>query len=132
MIRRSAVAQAFAAALFDDPCSSQSQELRVLHSPRLLRTSAFAFSCLLSVLFPLPLPSVAQVTNAQFLNSTATPENWLQYSATYDGQRFSGLSQINRDNVSQLTAQWAFQTSTPGFFENTPLVVDGTMYVTAP
>jgi len=77
-------------------------------------------------------PVHAQVTNDRLLHSSETPENWLQYSATYDGHRFSSLSQINRDNVSQLTAQWVFQTSTPGFFENSPLVVDGIMYVTAP
>ena len=77
-------------------------------------------------------PSFAQVTNNQLLHSGDQPSNWLQYSATYDGHRFSSLSQINRDNVSHLAAQWIFQTSTPGYFENTPLVVDGIMYVTAP
>ncbi len=79
-----------------------------------------------------PSPSSAQVTTDQLLHSSDTPANWLQYGATYDGHRFSSLSQINRDNVSQLTAQWVFQTPLPGFFENTPLVVDGIMYVTAP
>ncbi|HET7109017.1 MAG TPA: PQQ-dependent dehydrogenase, methanol/ethanol family [Candidatus Acidoferrum sp.] len=79
-----------------------------------------------------PASSFAQVTNDQLLRSSETPSNWLQYSATYDGHRFSSLSQINRDNVSQLAAQWVFQTSTPGFFENSPLVVDGIMYVTGP
>ena len=76
-------------------------------------------------------PVSAQVSNDQLLNSSATPSNWLQYSATYDGHRFSSLSQINRDNVSHLSAQWIFQSPVPGFFENTPLVVDGIMYVTA-
>ena len=75
--------------------------------------------------------SFAQVTSDQLLNSSATPANWLQYSATYDGHRFSSLSQINRDNVSHLAAQWVFQSPVPGFFENTPLVVDGIMYVSA-
>jgi len=95
------------------------------------------FLCFLNLLYFLyllisPTASLAQVTNDQLLHSSDTPNNWLQYSATYDGHRFSSLSQINRDNVSQLTAQWIFQTATPGFFENTPLVVDGIMYVTAP
>jgi len=99
------------------------------------RSSPFLY--LLNLLFILYLVSVpaklaAQVTSDQLLNSSAMPANWLQYSATYDGHRFSSLSQINRENVSQLTAQWVFQTATPGFFENTPLVVDGIMYVTGP
>lgn len=99
------------------------------------RSSPFLY--LLNLLYFLYLVSVpaklaAQVTSDQLLNSSATPSNWLQYSATYEGHRFSSLSQINRENVSQLTSQWVFQTSTPGFFENTPLVVDGIMYVTGP
>jgi alcohol dehydrogenase (cytochrome c) len=76
--------------------------------------------------------SFAQITNDQLLHSSDQPSNWLQYSATYDGHRFSSLSQINRENVSQLSSQWVFQTATPGFFENSPLVVDGIMYVTGP
>ena len=28
--------------------------------------------------------------------------DWLMYSRTYDAQRYSPLSQINRDNVAQL------------------------------
>jgi alcohol dehydrogenase (cytochrome c) len=75
--------------------------------------------------------SFAQVTPDQLLHSSETPSNWLQYSATYDGHRFSSLSQINRDNVSHLAAKWIFQSPVPGFFENTPLVVDGIMYVSA-
>jgi alcohol dehydrogenase (cytochrome c) len=76
-------------------------------------------------------PVSAQVTNDQLLHSADQPSNWLQYSGSYDGHRFSSLSQINRDNVSHLAAQWIFQSSAPGFFENTPLVVDGIMYVSA-
>jgi len=79
----------------------------------------------------IPAKLSAQVTNDQLLHSADQPANWLQYSATYDGHRFSSLSQINRDNVSHLTAQWIFQSPAPGFFENTPLVVDGIMYVSA-
>jgi alcohol dehydrogenase (cytochrome c) len=77
------------------------------------------------------IPVSAQVTNDQLLHSADQPSNWLQYSGSYDGHRFSSLSQINRDNVSHLAAQWIFQSPVPGFFENTPLVVDGIMYVSA-
>jgi len=79
----------------------------------------------------MPAKLTAQVTNDQLLNSSTTPANWLQYSGSYDGHRFSSLAQINRENVSHLTAQWVFQTPVTGNFENTPLVVDGIMYVSA-
>lgn len=102
---------------------------------RRLKSSPFLY--LLSLLYILylsafPQSASAQVTTDQLLHSSQTPENWLQYAATYDGQRYSSLSQINRDNVSQLTLQWVFQTPETGYFENSPLVVDGIMYVTAP
>lgn len=76
-------------------------------------------------------PAYAQVTAARIRRAAAEPQNWLTYSGTYDGQRFSALKQITRENVAGLTAQWIFQSPTPGKFEATPLVVDGVMYVTA-
>ena len=107
-----------------------SASLSVLRAPALrsfarLLVSLFCFITLPSIAF-------AQVTNDQLLKSADTPADWLQYSGSYDAHRFSSLSQINRDNVSQLTSQWVFQTPLPGYFENTPLVVNGIMYVTAP
>ena len=107
-----------------------SESLSVLRAPALrsfarLIVSLFCFITLPSIAF-------AQVTNDQLLKSADTPADWLQYSGSYDAHRFSSLSQINRDNVSQLTSQWVFQTPLPGYFENTPLVVNGIMYVTAP
>jgi alcohol dehydrogenase (cytochrome c) len=72
----------------------------------------------------------AQVTAARIEHAAEEPQNWLTYSATYDGQRYSGLTQITTRNVSQLAAQWVFQTPVTGKFESTPLIVDGVMYVT--
>ena len=96
-------------------------------SPFLYFLNLLCFLCLITA-----SAAQAQVTNEQLLHSAQTPENWLQYAATYDGQRYSSLAQINRDNVSQLTLQWVLQTPLTGYFENSPLVVDGVMYVTAP
>ncbi|HXH68656.1 MAG TPA: PQQ-dependent dehydrogenase, methanol/ethanol family [Candidatus Limnocylindrales bacterium] len=96
------------------------------HSSSLLNLLCFLY------LLSFSATAFAQVTNDQLLHSSETPASWLQYAGSYDAHRFSSLSQINRENVSHLTTQWLFQTSTPGPFENTPLVVDGIMYVTAP
>jgi len=71
-----------------------------------------------------------QVTNEQLLRSGELASNWLQYSGTYDGQRYSKLAQINRGNVARLAVQWIAQTPAQGNFEATPIVVDGIMYVT--
>jgi len=60
------------------------------------------------------------------------PGSWLSYGQTYKEQRFSMLSQINKDNIDQLGLAW--QKTIGGSTERmqgTPLVVDGIMYVTS-
>jgi alcohol dehydrogenase (cytochrome c) len=58
-------------------------------------------------------------------------ENWTSYNGDYTGQRYSSLSQINTENVSQLRAAWVFHPGNSLRLEATPLVVNGVMYVTA-
>ncbi len=40
---------------------------------------------------------LAQVTYQRLLHAEQEPENWLTYSGTYDGHRYSRLDQINRE-----------------------------------
>ena len=72
---------------------------------------------------------------------TAAPPSgdWPAYGHDPGGMRFSPLTQINRDNVSKLTVAWTFLTGDVSDgtgnrrrsgFEATPIVVDGTMFVT--
>src|SRR5213593_2949540 len=58
--------------------------------------------------------------------------NWLMYSRTYNGWRYSPLDQINTQNVKSLKVKWLFQGRNQDKFETTPLVVDGIMYLTRP
>ncbi|MCY3759623.1 MAG: PQQ-dependent dehydrogenase, methanol/ethanol family [Gemmatimonadetes bacterium] len=78
-------------------------------------------------------PSEASEIDAQRLvNAAAEPENWLTYGGTYNAWRYSPLDQVNRDNVSDLSAAWVFQTGVvDGGFSCTPLVADGVMYITS-
>lgn len=71
----------------------------------------------------------AQVTNDRLLHAEREPQNWLHYSGTYSGQRYSLLNQITPQNVKNLELQWVFQARSLEKFEDTPLVVDGVMYV---
>ena len=64
---------------------------------------------------------------------------WLAYGHDALGSRFSPLSQITRENVSQLTVAWTYRTGEidaktrqPVKFEATPLMVDGTLYLSTP
>lgn len=57
--------------------------------------------------------------------------NWTTYHGDYTGQRYSGLRQINTENVSQLRTAWVFHPGNSLRLEATPVVVNGVMYVTA-
>ena len=60
--------------------------------------------------------------------------NWELHNLDLAGSRFSPLDQITRANVKALAPRWLFQTGVIDGVSNqtTPVVVDGTMYVTDP
>jgi PQQ-dependent dehydrogenase (methanol/ethanol family) len=59
------------------------------------------------------------------------PGDWLTYNGTLDGNRYSGLKQIDTANVGRLNLKWVFPIDHFGL-EATPIVADGVMYVTGP
>ena len=69
------------------------------------------------------------VTDAMLLNPD--PADWLNWRRTLDGWGHSPLTQINRQNASQLKLVWS-HVMTPGVAETTPLVHNGVMYITKP
>ena len=73
------------------------------------------------------------VTSDMLLNAQAGGD-WLMYGGNYWNNRFSPLSQINASNVRNLVPRMVFQTGVEklGSFENTPIVVNGVMYITTP
>ena len=60
--------------------------------------------------------------------------NWPLHNLDLAGGRFSGMEQINTANVATLTPRWLFQTGVIDGVSNqtTPVIVDGSMYVTDP
>ena len=79
----------------------------------------------------------AEVGFERLVNAAGEPHNWLTYSGSYRSERYSPLAQINKRNVADLKVIWAYQMQPPtiggaGLVETTPLVVDGTMYITEP
>jgi quinohemoprotein ethanol dehydrogenase len=56
---------------------------------------------------------------------------WLTYGGTYDEQRYSTLTDINTNNVTNLGVAWTYDLATNRGVEATPIVVDGVMYVTS-
>ncbi len=63
--------------------------------------------------------------------------DWQVYGGDATGAKYSALSQINRENVTQLKPAWVFRTDdmTPqpaSTIECNPIVVDGVAYLTTP
>jgi quinoprotein glucose dehydrogenase len=66
---------------------------------------------------------------------------WLYYGGDPGNTKYSPLTDINGDNIQRLEIAWQWKHwetalpeygTTPGFFENTPLMIDGVLYVTTP
>jgi alcohol dehydrogenase (cytochrome c) len=71
---------------------------------------------------------------ADLLRGLADPSRWLTHSGNYASTRHSPLTQITPENVARLTPVWTFDSGLGSGrrdkFEATPIVIDGTMYVT--
>jgi alcohol dehydrogenase (cytochrome c) len=55
--------------------------------------------------------------------------DWPTYHGVPGGNRYSAIDQINRGNVARLAPAWVFPMANVTQVENTPLVVEGVMYV---
>ena len=80
-----------------------------------------------------PSAFAAEVTPDRLANADREPQNWLMNHRTYDGQRYSPLTRINKDTVKGL--KLAYTVALGGVAANeyvmsTPLAEDGFLYVT--
>jgi quinohemoprotein ethanol dehydrogenase len=73
--------------------------------------------------------SKSGVDDAAVARADKDGANWLSYGRTHDEQRFSPLTSINEGNVGQLGLTWFADLDSQRGQEATPIVVDGTMYV---
>jgi quinoprotein glucose dehydrogenase len=73
--------------------------------------------------------------------SDAEIADWPFYGADAGGSRYSPLTEINKSNVAELKVVWEYHTGDvsdgsdnrrKSEFETTPIVVDGTMYLSTP
>ncbi len=74
--------------------------------------------------------AASDVDDARLAAAAQHPGDWVTHGGTYDEQRFSQLDQINAGNVAQLGLAWSHVFDTNRGQESTPIVVDGTLYVT--
>jgi quinoprotein glucose dehydrogenase len=57
-----------------------------------------------------------------------TESDWPAYGGQNNGNRYSTLTQINRDNVSRLAPAWQFDMDNTESSQTQPIVVDGVVY----
>jgi quinoprotein glucose dehydrogenase len=79
---------------------------------------------------------------AHTLEAQSAPQaqrgEWIAYGHDALGSRYSPLDQITRENVKGLEVAWTYRTGDtthtrqPSKFEATPLMVDGTLYLSTP
>src|SRR5436190_9590560 len=85
-----------------------------------------------TALIATPVPA-ADVTPERLVNANNEPQNWLMNHRTYDGQRFSPLARINKENVKGLKLAYAMPlrgAASNEYNHATPLVEDGFLYTT--
>src|SRR6266853_114763 len=102
------------------------EEIMTRHSCS-IRNALLAASMLAAPAF------AADVTPQRLLNPDREPQNWLMNHRTYDGQRFSPLARINRDNVKGLRLAYAVPLGGSAGNESneaTALAEDGFLYLT--
>ncbi len=67
---------------------------------------------------------------SDFLNAASDPTNWILPAKSYSGNHYTPATQINPQNVGELHLAWKTTLDDPGPMENSPIVYNGTMYVT--
>ncbi len=78
-------------------------------------------------------PIDLHVSNEQIRTAGDAQDQWLTYSGTLDGRRYTPLKEITPENASRLKLRWVrqFGTST-GKIESTPIVAGGFIFTTVP
>jgi quinohemoprotein ethanol dehydrogenase len=75
--------------------------------------------------------SKTSVDGARLIAADSEPGSWMSSGRTYDEQRFSPLKQVDASNVAKLGLAWTYKLDVDRATEVTPIVVDGTMFVTS-
>ncbi len=73
-----------------------------------------------------------KVAGTDTYREVTSDTNWPTYNGETGGNRFTTLTEINKQNVGQLAPKWVFTVPNAGRLQLTPVVVNGIMYVTAP
>ena len=90
-----------------------------------MKSIAFAVSLVVLA----PLGASAQTTD-QLVKGATDTANVLNYGMGYNLQRFSPLTQINKDNVKNLVPVWNYSFADDRSAQSQPIVYQGVIYIT--
>ena len=90
-----------------------------------MKTALLAFG--LTMLFA---PAAMAQTNDELANGATDTSNVVNYGMGYNLQRFSTLTQINKDSIKRLVPAWNYSLDDNRAEESQPLVYQGVIYVT--
>ncbi len=105
------------------------------HRRKFLRAAA---SCLALVFAGVTAMALAASTAAGFpdaktlLDARQDDANWILPAKTYSGNRYTALTQIDKTNVGALGIAWRTNIADDGQQEASPIVWNGTMYLSTP
>ncbi len=71
------------------------------------------------------------VTQRMLDRAGSDANNFLHTNGNYDQTRFYPAEQINRETVDKLKRAWSFKMEITDSLETSPIIVNGTMYVTS-
>lgn len=72
------------------------------------------------------------VTHARLQAAKEDLANWMLHGRTYEDQRYSPAKQITQANANRLGLAWHRDIDSPDGLNAAPIVVDGTIYISAP
>lgn len=78
---------------------------------------------------PAAAPRGAAEMDAALVRAMGDSTQWASYGRDQTNQRYSPLAQITTANVGRLQPVWTYHTGVNKAFEASPVVIDGTMYV---
>ena len=76
--------------------------------------------------------SAGNVTQSRVIAESAKGENWFLNGGNFRGEHFSPLDEIDSNNVGDLKLEWYLDLPAPDGIAAMPIVVDGTIYLSAP
>src|SRR4051812_15641740 len=91
-----------------------------------------AHRAVLSLFIWCPLSVLAQQPATKPTTQPIDDGQWTQPAKNYQNTRYSGLDQINTENVSKLQVAWTFSTGITKGHEGAPIIVNNTMYISTP